>query len=815
MFPQPVRSLLREPNRKLSFSPVAFAVCMAFSAPIVCASGDPSNQVTQQKISYQVQAGPLNDVLINFAAVSGVKVSFESALFNGIRSNGLIGSYTVKQGFDILLAGTSYRADYTQNGYVLTREQDSVALPSVNVLADGLEQATGPVEGYIATRSSTATKIDVAVEDMVQSVAIVTADKMEMQGANRIGEALAYSSGINVAPWGGQQQWDWFYIRGFDAYNPGIYLDGLQMRNNGNWGMWQVDSYSLERIEVMKGPSSVMYGVNGPGGVINLVSKRPTTFAQREIVFELGNNQHKQLAADIAGPMDERGEWLYRATALVKDGELEGTPLPDQRYYFAPSLTWNPSDKTALTVYAQYYDIDSGADTHEVLVEGSLLPNPNGKTELPIFGGSEDYNMLKQQQWLLGYDIQHAFANDWTLVQKVRYAEFDFDFKTVYKSGWITINENDSSDKDNFRYIKLTGLGSEEEIESLNLDTYIIKGLTFNNVTHQVLMGIDYQKTDMRVEAYWGATFEPLDTLNRKDKLAFQEVPTNISGVYDITQTGIYLQDQITIGENWVVNLATRYDETKTQTYDLTGKFTEEQKSDGFSSRFGVIYKANNGVSPYVSYAESFAPTGTIDPAKLEPFPPEKGQQIEAGVRYTPRNGTGRYSVAAFDITRKDYTQWVWDEDPHPEQKGEVNVQGAEVEALVKPTDNSNVMASYTWIPKAEVVNSVFEEEIGKQSNAVSEHALSVWGDYTFNNGLQVGLGARYVGSNKGVEEKAPKRVPAYVMFDSTVKYDVEQWTFALNLRNLFDDYELTTCNNRKCYYTSGRQVTLSATYIW
>lgn len=814
MFSQPIHRKGHEFKNKLSALAVAFAVSSALVTPVTFAAANAPNSATSQQINYAISQGSLSDTLINFAAVSGIKLSFETDMFNGLTSNGLTGAYTVKQGFQTLLAGTQYRAEKTANGYVLVHT-DTVTLQSVNVLAQNLERANGPVEGYIATRSSTATKIDVPVEDMVQSVSIVTADKMEAQGASRIGEALAYSSGVNVSPWGGQQQWDWFYIRGFDAYKPGVYLDGLQMRNNGNWGMWQVDSYSLERIEVMKGPSSVMYGVNGPGGVINLVSKRPTTFSQKEVVFEIGNNEHKQISADVAGPMDERGEWLYRATAQVKDGELAGSSLPDKRYYFAPSLTWNPTEKTELTVYAQYYDIDSGSDTHEVLLEGSLLPNPNGKVKLPIFGGSTDYNKLEQQQWLLGYDINHEFANDWTLVQKARYAEFDFDFKTVYKSGWITMNENDAADKDNFRYIRLTGLASKEEIESLNIDTYVIKGLNLASAKHQLLFGVDYQKTDFEVDAYWGATFEPLDILNRKDKLAYQEVPTNISGLSEVTQTGVYFQDQVTIGERWIVNFATRYDETTTRTYDLAGKFIEEQKSDGVSSRLGVIYKAQNGLSPYLSYSESFTPTGTIDPAKLKPFSPEKGKQFEAGLRYIPKNGTGRYSAAAFDITRKDYTQWIWDDNPRPEQKGEVNVRGLELEALVKPNENSNLTASYVWIPKAEVVSSSFESEIGKQSNAVSEHAFSVWGDYYFDSGLQFGLGARFVGSNNGVQEKAPKQVPSYTIWDTSIKYDIQQWTLGLNVRNLLDDYELSTCSNRKCYYTSGRNVTLSATYMW
>ncbi|WP_343843378.1 TonB-dependent siderophore receptor [Bowmanella denitrificans] len=768
----------------------------------------------QQSKHYAIGAGLLSDVLTEFAAVSGVKLSFQTATLQGLTSPGLSGHYSVAQGFEQLLADSPYRADLTANGYILV-PTDSVALPSVNVLASGLELAEGPVEGYIAKRTSTATKMGVAIEDIPQTINVITADKMEIQGASRITEALAYSPGVNAAPWGDQPQWDWIYIRGFDAYKPGVYLDGLQMRNNGNWGMWQVDSYSLERLEVLKGPSSVMYGVNGPGGVINLVSKRPTTFSQKEIVAEIGNNSHKQLAVDFSGPIDQRGEWLYRVTALTKNSELENTPLDDKRHYFAPSVTWSPTTQTHVTLYGQWFDIDSGTDTNEVLLAGSLLPNPNGQTELPLFGGSTDFNGIKQEQWLIGYDAKHQFDSGWMVSQKARYAKFDMDFRTVYKSGWIIQNADDPADKDNFRFVKLTGLASKEDVTSKNIDTYISKDFDFSTVKHQIMVGVDYQKTDFEVDAAWGATFAPLDILNPQNKLAFTDVPSNITGLSDVKQTGVYIQDQISIGEHWVVNLATRYDETETNSYQLNGSFIERQKSYGQSSRVGVVYKAANGLAPYVSYSESFAPTGTIDPAQLKPFPPERGQQIEAGVRYTPLDNSGRYSLAAFDITRKDYTQWVWDDQPHPEQKGEVNVQGAELEVFWQPSENTNLMASYTWIPKAEVVDSINPAEIGKQSNAVSEHSLSVWADYYFDSGFQLGLGARYNGENNGTGENAPKTVPGYTLVDGSLKYDLAQWSLALNVRNLFDQHELSTCNNKKCYYTSGRRMTLSATYVW
>lgn len=694
-------------------------------------------------------------------------------------------------------------------------QETQALLPGVAVNADAdQETATGPVEGYIARRSATGMKTDTPIVETPQSIAVITADRIKAIGATRVTEALTYTAGINASPWGDLPQYDWLYIRGFDAYAPGFYLDGLQMRNSGNWGLWQVDNYSLERIEVMRGPSSVLYGQNGPGGLVNLVSKMPTNYSQNEIQLQLGNYQHKQIALDLSGPLDDDGEYLYRLTGLVKDAELSTESLENDRTYLAPSFTWQPSGDAKLTVYGQYFDVDAGAAWHSYPVEGTLLPNPNGDIKISTLIGEPDFNRYQQEQWVIGYKGEYHFNDQWQIQQHARYAEFDLDYGVIWGS-WAQRDAENASSPENFRYLKRTPLSSEEEVESYSVDTRVVGTIQTGGIEHTLLFGIDYQKTDINVSARYGGVLSEIDIFNPSYGSEVIQGEPNIAGKTKLVQTGFYLQDQVRLDQHWIVNLAGRYDVADVDTFTPDGTKVSAQTDYAFTGKFGLVYLADNGLAPYFSYSESFAPTTTVDPQTQRPFSPESGQQYELGIRYQPKNQAASYSAAIFDITREDFTQWVWGDEPGFKQTGAVNVQGMEFEAMLTLVDNFDLTASYSWLPKADVTRSGNTAEVGKQDKAISEHQWSLWSNYRLDNGLAMGLGARFTGSNKGTGEKAPVEVDNYTLFDAMMNYEWGQWMLALNARNLTDKKVITTCDAAKCSYGERRKVTLTATYQW
>lgn len=693
--------------------------------------------------------------------------------------------------------------------------EEPTQLSGVVVNADAdQETGSGPVEGYLARRSGTGMKTDTPIIETPQSIAVVTADRIEAIGATRVTEALAYTAGVNTSPWGDLPQYDWLYIRGFDAYAPGFYLDGLQMRNSGNWGLWQVENYSLERIEVIRGPASVLYGQNGPGGVVNLVSKLPTAFSQNEIQFQLGNYEHKQVAFDLSGPIDDNSEYLYRLTGLVKDAELSTESLKNDRVYFAPSFTWQPNSNTKLTAYAQYLDVDAGSAWHSYPVAGTLLPNPNGDIPVSTLIGEPDFNRYEQEQWMVGYTGEYHFNEQWKIEQQGRYAKSDLDYGVIWGS-WAQKNTDDPTSPENFRYLSRTPLSSLEKVTSTNFDTRIIGNIKTGAIKHTLLFGADYQKTEIDVTARYDGLLDDLDLFNPSYGATVIQPEPNIAGVTELVQLGFYVQDQIKLTKNWIVNLAGRYDTAEVKTFTPDNVQVSDITEYEFSSKFGLVYLADNGLAPYFSYSESFAPTTTVDPATDRPFSPEKGKQYELGIRYQPKNHVASYSAAVFDITREDYTQWVWSEIPGFKQTGALNVQGFEFEAIVKPLESLNLTASYSWLPKAEVTRSGNVEEIGKQDKAVSEHQLSLWADYQITEAFTIGGGARYTSSNKGTGESAPIDVPGYTLIDLMASYDLGPWSLALNARNLTDKLVVTTCDDRNCSYNSRRKVILTATYQW
>jgi len=692
----------------------------------------------------------------------------------------------------------------------------SATLPVVKVSSkDQAETGTGPVRGYVARRSTAGTRTDTPIAETPQSLSVITADRIEAMGATKLKDALSYTVGINSSPWGDDTQYDWIYIRGFDAYSPGFYLDGLALRNAGTWAVWQTENYGTERLEVLRGPSSVLYGQNGPGGIVNVVSKRPTATAQNELQVQLGDDARRQVAGDFSGPLDASGEWLYRITGLLRDGET-ARGLADDRQFLAPALTWRPSAATNVTLLTQYLRMRVGSDWSSYPAQGTLLPNPNGPIPMSTFVGEPDFNRYDQDQWMVGYLAEHRVDERWTVRQNLRYARFDTDYQTFYNDTFTSTT--DPADPAYFRVMQRTPFGSLEKARSLVVTTEAEARLRTGPVQHTVLAGVDYQRTRFDIEAHWGGTAAPIDLYAPVYGSPVTLAPAFLNQRTTLSQTGVYLQEQARIDERWVVTLGGRYDSASTDTDNHLSSNSAKDSDHAFTTRAGVVYLAPAGWSPYASYSESFAPNTTIDPATGKPFKPQTGQQLEAGVRYQPPGRNESYSAAVFDTLRRKYVTYdTGMAPPTPKQTGEVEVRGLELEAALQPIPRMNLLLAYAWTPKAEVTESSNPGEIGKQANAVPENQFSVWTDYRFAQGFKVGLGARYFGSTYGANSASAEKIPAYTLVDALVGYDFGRWSVALNARNLADKTYVATCDGSglSCSYGTPRKVNGTVTYRW
>ena len=770
---------------------------------------------------YDIPAGSLTEVLKRFGIESGLLLSFSTDLTAGQRSNGLHGRYTTSAALQTLLRQTGLEAvPQNRGGYLLRRAPpaasgEPVTLAPVAVVAAGEgEDPRGPVRGYVAKRSVTATKTDTPIKETPQSISVVTAELVEAIGATRLRDALAYTPGINIAPYGADSRYDWLYLRGFNAYTPGFYMDGLQLRNNDTWGVWRTENYALERIEILRGPSSVLYGQNSPGGMINTVSKRPSEDPSREVQLQIGNHARRQLAGDFTGPVDEDGKLLYRLIGVLREAELPAAGMPDDRIFLAPSLTWKPSDRTTLTLSAHFLRDRAGVYTRVVPYEGSLIANPNGRVPTGRFLGDPDAARFNHEQWMVGYQIEHRVDDTWTLRQALRIGSMDVDYRGVTPSGsFITLDPLNPNALSNFRVVSRNAFTSREQASSLNVDNQAQARFDLGGLKHTVLVGLDHQRTDYDVRTHSGFSGTVIDVYSGAVSGAPIDPDPYIDGDSRLLQTGLYLQDQIRFGERWVATLGGRYDSAKVTNNDRLGENKSHQTDHRFTSRAGLVYLAENGLAPYASYSESFSPNVAIDPATGKSFEPETGRQVEVGMRYQPAGRKDSYSIAAFDLTRRNMV--TYDTNYAPRQFGEIQVRGVEFEAAFQPIRQLNVIASWTWTPRAEVTRSANPDEVGKQANPVSRQQASVWADYRWASGVKVGAGVRHIGSNRGYSEAAPAEVPSYTLVDAMVGYEFERWTLTLNARNLTDKQYIAQCGYGVCYYGDQRRILATASYRW
>ncbi|KPU92363.1 ligand-gated channel protein [Variovorax paradoxus] len=728
------------------------------------------------------------------------------------------GQLTPRQAVERLLAGSGLVA-VTDGAAVVVRSAAApgaaaATLPAVVVEAGAeRETATGPVQGYVARRSASGTKTDTPIMETPQSISVVTADRISALGVTNLKDALGYTPGVGTTTYGADSRYDWINLRGFDAYSPGFYLDGLPLRNNGNWGIWRTENYGAERIEVLRGPASVMYGQSGPGGVVNVVSKRPTTEPIRELQLQLGDHRRKQVAGDFAGALNDDGSLSYRLTGVLRDGELPAGGMRDDRSYLAPSLTWKSRD-TTVTLLSQISRTRAGVYTRAFPTEGSLVPTAIG-TRIPsgLFVGDPKFNHFDVDQSMIGYQLEHRIDSTWTLRQNARYGHLKVDYGAVGRRGFVTLDEDDANDPINFTQLRRTSSGSIETVRSFNLDNQVQADLRVGDWTHKILVGVDYQRTTIDQFSYGGGRATPLNIYAPVHRGPVEIPDPNFDGITKLKQTGFYMQDQIKWKDRWAFTLSGRYDRAES-TVDSRLDNSRARVSDGkFTSRVGLVYLHPSGLAPYLSYTQSFTPSGVVDPATNRPFKPETGRQYEAGLRYQPTGGKQSYSVAVFDLRRQNYI--TFNEDSVPKQTGEVTVRGLEFEAIAEIMPRLNVTAAYSYTPKAAVTRSSLPSEIGLPLMAVPRNRLAVWADYRFSNGLKIGAGARFIGANYGDGGTTPAKVPSVTIYDAMIGYDFARWSLALNLRNVANKTYFANCDSFTCYYGDQRSVLGTATYRW
>ncbi len=795
------------PSNKVS-SPVAtlrplvtaVASAILLLAPIVVT---PYSQAAEPAASsatrsYSIPAGPLAGVLNRFAGESGIFLSADGSLTSGERSVGVQGTFTVQQALDKILAGTGLEAVVQANGSYVLRKLPAISeatLPVVRVAGNAVtEDPLGPVSGYVARRSMTATKTDTPLLEVPQSISVIGREEMDARGVQDLMEAIRYTPGVAVNMWGIESRgMEWLMLRGFSPYSNISYRDGLYQADFGDL-FPLTEPYGLERVEILRGPASVAYGQGDAGGIVNRVSKRPNGKSIREIEMQYGSFDRKQLAFDLGDRVNDEVSYRLVGSALDSNNEQKysnGYKMANQRYYLAPSLRWQPSAATSLTLLSEF--MKNKADDNLGYVNAA-----NGSLT-SVKGGDPGYSKINQDQASVGYQFQHHFSDTWEFRQNFRYSNTSVD-KHILRLGVLQA--------DNRTYPR-TARAIDGEVNQTALDTQLLGKLKAGTTEHTVLLGVDWNQIRGDERSYIGAA-PSLDILNPVYNLPIAE-PQTFLGNYSQTtrRIGVYVQDQIKLNQHWIVTVGGRQDDVKVTTNDRLNSKQSAQSDSVFSGRAGLTYLVGNGWAPYISYAESFLPTGGLD-LDGNPFKPSKGKQVEAGIKFQPENSRTLYTAAVFDIRKTNvvtYDNITFD----ARQIGKQRSRGLELEAKTELMRGLNATASYTVLDM-KVVESADRTEVDKTPIQVPKQTASVWLDYMMGNGLGFGGGVRYIGERWNDAINTSKE-PGVTLVDAAIHLDQGPWRFALNAANLFDKKYYASRAFNGYYLGQERNINLTARY--
>lgn len=767
--------------------------------------------------TYAIPAGPLSTALAAFGSQSGTQIAYEASIARGKTSPGLSGAATREQAIARLLAGTGLNYAFTDLSSILVTAagadmgglpaDGSTVLERITVDGDG-ESAFGPVEGYVAKRTATASKTDASLMETPQAVNIVTADQLADQSAQTLTEALRYTPGVLGGLEGaGDTRRDPMTVRGFD---PVLYLDGIIATSGGAFtAVTKPEPYNFERLEILKGPASVLYGANSPGGLLNVVSKRPTEEARGEVVLEVGSHNKIQEQFDISGPLDADGTLLYRLVGVNRNADTQVDFQPDDHRFLAPSLTWKPDEDTSLTLLGQYSKDDGGV-YQSLPIQGTLLPNPFGKIPRHRTGGDKEFDHYDSEYWNIGYVFDHRFNDTLTFSQTVRYGEHDNDYAGAYISGL----------RDDLRTADRVGYVYRNQAQSFAIDNRL--GLEFDTgpASHSLLVGFDYNRLK-RANQNGEMAIDPIDVFNPVYG-DIDPVPIAFTSNDLSEQTGIYLQDVVRL-DALTLMAGVRHDWARS---DIKNAFyAYDATEEATSYRVGATYQFDNGIAPYASYSESFAlRDGMREDGGT--WKPTTGQQYEIGVRYEIPGTDTMLTLSAFDLKQQNIVSGI-PNTPFSVQTGEVRVRGIEAEVKASLDSGWDLTASAAYLD-GEVTRDEDPSLVGDKAFNTPDVTASLWVDYTIQaddalGGLTLGGGVRHVGSYLSTQyEKPYRKTPAVTLFDAHVKYDFaalgkdyEGLSLSLNVSNLFDKRHYSYVDNVFTTDAPGREISARLGYKW
>ncbi|MGC4098070.1 MAG: TonB-dependent siderophore receptor [Nitrospira sp.] len=817
-------------SRCIGHAVVFLAVCWVM--PGMAAGDEPSRGTKETEVvNFNIPAQFLTSALQSFAVTTDWQVSIPDEVAGKITSPGVTGTHTPEKALQMLLVGTglTYRfigprivmLEREHSGAIMPGDMgtEAVAAASANGTSGTPPNDQKPIRvpevvvkdvkerGYVSNSQATATKSDIPLIQTPQSMTVITRDRITALEANSLTQALRYMPGVQSESFGYEPRFTWLRFRGFDATTDGLFRDGLQLRNPGFAISYNLEPYGAERIEVLRGPSSFLYGQGSPGGLLNYISKRPTTTSFHELQFLTGSFNRYEGRMDFGGRLNENDAFSYRLTGLFRESGTQIDQVPNDRIYIAPAVTWRAKANTKITLFS-HFQKDQLGSSQALPAEGTLRTNPNGRISPARFTGYPDIEKQNRTEWAAGYELQHHLTPDWHVVQKLRYGSTELDGLTTYSNS-LGVDR---------RTISRFSYGSLGKLEALAVDTQLHGKIFTGPFQHTVSTGVDFQRIMMNLRQTFGAASD-IDIFNRYD----YGVPFTLPSVFldqHVTQlqTGVYLQDQVKFLDHWFLTVGGRHDWASNETKDNLTGLTSSQDDRKATGRAALTYLFDSGLAPYISWSTFFLPSIGVN-ATGQPFTPETGRQYEFGIKYQPPGTRSLITVALFDLTRENYVQT----DPGtflPVQRGKARSRGLELEGLASFDSGIDLMASYTFLDN-EVLESSDLSEKNKRLTQTPAQFGSLWVKYTVPDGslkgLGIGSGARYTGSTFA-DVANSYRVPGFVVGDAMVDYVWKNYRIAVNINNILN-HDQYGCFDRSgttfCTFGERRTVVGTVAYRW
>jgi iron complex outermembrane recepter protein len=653
-------------------------------------------------------------------------------------------------------------------------------------------------QGYVTRDATTGTKTDTPLIETPATVTVIPRKQLDDQRLLTLTEALSWVPGF--ADESSRGSFDRFTLRGFFAADS-TFLDGL--RTDPRFWVNQ-EVFGLERIEVLKGPASVLYGQVEPGGIVNLVSKRPRPEAHYELGFSAGSFNLYEGTVDVGGPVTKDKSVLFRFSGLYRNRDDVIDFIDNERIYLAPALTVRLGSDTTLTLLANYIH-DDFVEPIGVPAEGTVLRNPNGKIPISRFVGEPRFNRDVAFRLQGGYQLEHRFTENLRLRNNFRVQSFEFDDDNV---------RPDVLDADQRTVIRFAS-GNRVRATNVGMDTHLEWTVRTGPVSHRVLGGVDYFWDRFADRFYFTPNVAPLDVFNPVygSPVAVTRADFNFDAVFNSYQTGVYVQDQMKIFDVVTLLLGARFDDAQNTSTDRLFDGSSYQHDRAATWRAALLYQFLPGLAAYLSYATSYLPTTFGTTADGSPLKPEHGEQYEVGLKADLLNGRLTSVLAFYDLTREN----VITTDPvnpfFSVQTGEQRSRGVEWDGRARILPGWELLAFYSYIDGEITRDNTFPR--GNKLPAVPKHSGGLWTTWTFQSGLLKGLGfglaGRYVGERM-IDLANSLELPDYAVLDASVFYGWGPLRAQVNFKNLTDK-EYFTGNGR--FVIPGDPFTVLGQLTW